>query len=43
MKIKSLIYRILFISNDLNAILKGRIGQRIWNKIIGRIMGRLMK
>jgi len=45
MKLKSLIYKILRISNDLNAIQKGpkAVGKRIMRKGIGRMAGRIMR
>ena len=45
MKLKSLIYRLLSISNDLSAIQKGpkAIGRRIGRKAVGRVAGKLMR
>jgi hypothetical protein len=45
MKLKSLLYKILRISNDLNAIQRGpkAIGKRIMRKGIGRLAGKLMR
>lgn len=43
MRIKTNLYKLLRISNDINAILKGRILKRIYNKIVGRTMGKLMR
>lgn len=43
MSIKSAIYKILRISNDIDAIRKGRIMKRLRNKAIGRIAGKMMK
>jgi hypothetical protein len=45
MKFKSLIYRLLSISNDLTAIRKGpkAIGRRIGRKAVGRLAGRMMR
>lgn len=40
MNIKSTIYKILRISNDINAIRRGRIGKRIGRRIVGRITGK---
>jgi hypothetical protein len=40
---KSTIYKLFRLSNDINAILKGQIGNRIWDKLIGRMMGRMMR
>lgn len=42
-----MIYKMLRISNDINAIKKGkiekRIGRRIFGKITGRLMGKLFR
>jgi len=38
---KKLLYKLLRISNDINAVVKGKIGKRIINKAIGRSIGRL--
>jgi hypothetical protein len=45
MKLKSLIYKILRISNDLNAIQRGpkAIGKRIGRKMVGRLAGKSMR
>ena len=45
MKLKSLIYRILSLSNDVNAIQKGpkAIGKRIGRKAVGRLAGKVMR
>jgi hypothetical protein len=45
MKIKTLIYRILSASNDLNAIHRGpkAIGKRLINKQIGKLAGKVMR
>jgi len=43
MSLKSTIYKLLRLSNDLNAIKKGRIGKRLANKAIGRAAGKLMR
>jgi hypothetical protein len=45
MKLKSLIYKILRISNDLNAIQRGpkAIGKRLINKQIGKLAGKVMR
>lgn len=40
MRIKSTIYKLLRISNDLNAIRRGKIGKRIGRRIAGRITGK---
>jgi hypothetical protein len=43
MTLKSTIYQMLRLSNDLNAIRKGKAAKRLRNKAIGRIAGRLMR
>lgn len=42
MNFKSLIYKLLRISNDINAIKRGKIGQRIGRRVVGKATGRLM-
>jgi len=42
-KIKSGIYKALRISNDINAIKKGKIGQRIGRRAAGKATGKLFK
>lgn len=42
MSFKSLIYKLLRISNDINAIKRGKIGQRIGRRVVGKATGRLM-
>lgn len=41
--IKSLIYKGLRISNDINAVKKGKIGQRIGRRTMGKATGKLMR
>ncbi|HLQ73642.1 MAG TPA: hypothetical protein VK125_05375 [Bacillota bacterium] len=43
MRIKPLIYKLLRISNDLNAIRRGRIGKRIGRRIARKGIRRLFK
>ncbi len=45
MHLKSLIYRLLRLHNDLTAIRKGSkaVGRRIGRKIVGRLAGKLMR
>jgi hypothetical protein len=38
---KRLLYRLLALSNDYNAIRRGRVGRRIGRRIYGRATGRL--
>lgn len=40
---KSLIYKLLRISNDINAIKKGKIRKRIGRRIAGRGSGKLIR
>lgn len=40
---KSLIYKLLRISNDINAIKKGKVGRRIGRRIYGKATGRLAR
>lgn len=37
---KRLLYKLLRISNDVNAIRKGRIGKRIGRRVAGRMAGK---
>lgn len=37
---KSMIYKLLRLSNDLNAIRRGRVGRRIARRAYGRTTGR---
>lgn len=43
MSFKSAIYKALRISNDLNAIAKGKAGRRIGRRIYGKATGRLAR
>lgn len=38
---KSFLYRLLRLSNDLNAVRRGRIGRRIARRAYGKATGRL--
>lgn len=38
---KRWLYRLLALSNDLNAIRRGRVRQRVARRIYGRIAGRI--
>jgi hypothetical protein len=40
---KSLLYRLLRLSNDLNAVRRGRIGRRIARRVYGKASGRLAR
>ena len=43
MSAKSFIYKALAISNDINAIKKGRAGRRLLRRLYGRGTGRLAR
>jgi hypothetical protein len=43
MSLKSTIYKILSLSDDIEAIRKGKIGKRLANKAIGKAVGKLMR
>lgn len=45
MGLKSFLYKLLSISNDVNAIQKGpkAIGKRIGRKAVGRLAGKVMR
>jgi hypothetical protein len=38
---KRLLYKLLALSNDVNAIRKGRVGRRVARRIYGKATGRL--
>lgn len=42
MSVKSMIYKALRISNDINAIKKGKIAQRVGRRITGRMTSKMM-
>lgn len=42
-EMKTTIYKGLAITNDLKAIRKNRIGQRIWNRVLLKFARKLMK
>ena len=35
------IYQIIGYWRDVQAISRGRVGQRLWNRAVGRLLGRL--
>lgn len=39
---KNLIYQLLKISNDINAVKKGKVGKRIGRRVAGKATGRMM-
>jgi len=43
MNFKSLLYKLLRISNDVNAIKRGKIGRRILRRIAGKSTGKLFR
>lgn len=43
MRTKSLIYKLLRISNDINAVKRGCIGRRIGRRVYGKVTGRLAR
>lgn len=43
MNLKSMIYKALRISNDINAIRKGRVGRRVGRRIYGKATGKLAR
>jgi hypothetical protein len=40
---KSLLYKLLRLSNDLNAVRRGRVGRRIARRAYGKAAGRLAR
>jgi hypothetical protein len=40
---RSALYTFLRVSNDVRAIQRGRIGERLWNRLVGRLAGRLFR
>lgn len=43
MSLKSTVYKILRIWNDVDAVRKGRIGKRIGRRVAGRTSGKILK
>ncbi|MCR1833128.1 hypothetical protein NSA56_01790 [Oceanobacillus caeni] len=43
MSLKSSIYKILRIWNDIDAIRKGRVGKRIGRRVTGKIAGKTIR
>ena len=43
MTLRNSLYAVLRFSNDVRAVRKGRISERLWNRIVGRFARRLMK
>jgi len=42
-RLKSAIYKALAISNDVEAVRKGKVGRRIARRVYGRLTGRLAR
>ncbi len=40
MNIKRVIYKALAISNDVNAVRKGKVGRRVGRRVYGKVTGR---
>lgn len=40
MTLKTLIYKLLAVSNDVNAVRKGRVGRRVARRGYGKLTGR---
>jgi len=40
--LRSTLYRLLALSNDVRAVRRGRIGRRVGRRIAGRALGRAM-
>lgn len=38
---RSVLYRLARLLGDLKAVSRGRIWQRLWNRSVGRILGRM--
>jgi len=43
MSLKSTIYKLLRIWNDVDAVRKGRIGKRIGRRVVGRASGKALR
>ena len=43
MGLKSLIYQLLKVSNDINAINKGKVGRRVGRRAAGKLSGKAMR
>lgn len=43
MTAKNTLYKLLAFSNDVKAVRKGRIGPRLWNRLVGRLARRAMR
>lgn len=43
MTARDFFYRWLRLSNDIRAVQRGRIGPRLWNRMVGKLAGRLFR
>ncbi|MFD2658639.1 hypothetical protein [Gracilibacillus thailandensis] len=43
MSFKSLIYKILKYSNDVDAVRKGKVGKRVGRRVAGKATGKMLK
>lgn len=43
MSYRDLLYRYLRVTNDIRAVRKGRIWQRLFNRFVGKVAGRFMR
>ena len=41
-KVRSVLYAMARLLGDLNAVQKGRVGQRVERRFVGRLLGRLL-
>lgn len=40
---RSVLYRLGRLLGDVQAVRRWRIGQRLWNRVVGRVAGRLLR
>ena len=43
MGLKNLIYQLLKVSNDINAVQKGKVGRRVGRRVAGKATGKAMR
>lgn len=43
MSLKSKIYKMLRVWNDVESVRKGRVGKRIGRRVVGKVSGKIMK
>ncbi|WP_181186221.1 hypothetical protein [Alkalicoccus urumqiensis] len=41
--LKSFLYKALRISNDINAVRRGRVGRRVGRRVTGKATGKMMR